>query len=182
MDAGTRPVRTTIVFGLACGLLYIPVHLAVDATGFRPILFRAAVFCIIAAYAALLALWAKRRRTAVLFPLLLLFLFLFAESTPAAFLILALGLLSWIRSGICFQHAFLRSLFAESALSVGGGALVTCFHPHSAVTWGLGIWLFFLVQSLYFLFMQKAPADGGDTLVDPFDQARMRAENILKEG
>jgi hypothetical protein len=182
MDTGTRPVRTTILFGLVGGLVYLPLHLAFQATGVRPLLFRVAIFCILAAYSVLLALWAKKRRTSILFPLFLMFLFLFSKSTPAALLLLALGLLSWIRSGICFEHAFSRSLLVELALSVGGGALVAYFHPHSAVTWALGIWLFFLIQSLYFLFMEKAPEDRGNTLIDPFDQARMRVETILKQG
>jgi hypothetical protein len=64
--------------------------------------------------------------------------------------------------------------------SIGGGALVAYFAPYSPVTWGLGIWMFFLVQSLYFLVMTDSDTGGKPMNADAFDEARVRAEGILQ--
>jgi hypothetical protein len=179
MDAGMRPFRTTLIFGGICGLVWIPLEWLFGAPGFRPFFFRLAVFGCVAVYALLLARWGNKRRRAVLFPLLLLFLFLFSNGSTGAFLLLALGLLSWIRSGICFEHTMPRALFAELGLSIGGGALVAYFNPHSALAWALGVWLFFLIQALYFVFMEPVSENRSREPMDGFEHARMRAEAIL---
>lgn len=180
MNTDNRPLRTTILFGMLCGLLFIPARMIFGTTFFWPILFPLLLFSALCAYAFLLAGWGGRPRRSVLFPLFLLLLFLFTPGSNAAFILLALGLLSWIRSGICFRNGYIRSLGVELALCIGGAALVAYFNPHSAFAWGLGIWLFFLIQSLYFTFL-AAEEDGAEwPVIDPFDQARMRAESILK--
>lgn len=179
MDARKTPVRTTIQFGLLCGLAFIPLKILFAYSTLWPFLFRLFIFAVFCAYALLLTNWGDRRRTAVLFPAFLLFLFLFSPGSGAAFMLLALGLLSWVRSGICFENGHARSLAAELALCIGGGALVAWFSPHSAIAWGLGIWVFFMVQSLYFPFMGPAEETAEGMQADPFEQARMRAEAIV---
>jgi hypothetical protein len=51
------------------------------------------------------------------------------------------------------------------------------------VTWGLAVWMFFLVQSLYFVFFRDL-GEGVEEKVelDPFDLARSQAERILSTG
>ncbi len=181
MTASQRPIRTTIFFGLICSLIFIPINMFFEITFFRPLFFRLALFAILAAYSLILASWGNKRRISVLFPLLFLFLFVFCQTSAPAFLLLSLGMLSWIRSGICFQNAFARSLGVEILFSIGGGALVACFNPHSTLTWALGIWMFFLIQSLYFTVMTDMKEDAVAPPLDLFEQARMRAEGILRD-
>ena len=180
MKPSNRPVRTTIFFGLICGLLFIPVRMFFEYTVLWPLVFRLTIFAFVAAYSFILASWAGRRRVSVLFPLLFLFLFTFGQSSSATFLLLSLGMLSWIRSGICFGKAFVRSLGAEIVFSIGGGALVAYFNPQGALTWALGIWMFFLIQSLYFMVMTDLAETDAAAPGDPFEQARMKAEGILR--
>jgi hypothetical protein len=70
----------------------------------------------------------------------------------------------------------------ELLLCLAGGALVTVFTPGSTLSWALGIWLFFLLQALYFaIFDGKAPTlhDQYEQEVDPFERASRLAEDIL---
>lgn len=179
MTTSQRPIRTTIFFGLICGLLFIPVRIFFEYTPFWPLFFRLTLFICLAAYSLILASWGDKRRISVLFPLLF-FLFVFCQSSNAAFLLLSLGMLSWIRSGICFQNAFAKSLGVEIIFSIGGGALVAFLNPHSTLTWALGIWIFFMIQSLYFIIMTDIEKNDAAQAVDEFEQARLKAEGILR--
>jgi hypothetical protein len=117
------------------------------------------------------------------FPLLTLFIFVFWGNTNSAFLLLSLGVLGWIRSGICFRSPFARTLSVELLVSIGGGALVAYFGPHSTFTWAMGIWLFFLVQSLYFVLIGDIESkEGSIHVADPFEEAKNQAERILSNG
>lgn len=175
-----RPVRTTIVCGLFFGLVFISLGLLFEHTVFWSLFVRMAVFSCLSVYSFILASWSGTRRICVIFPLLFLSVFIFAQISTHAFLLLCLGMFSWIRSGICFQKSPARSLGVELVFSIGGGYLVACFSPCTPITWGLGIWMFFLVQSLYFIVM-TAPAEGDEDMeMDLFEQARIRAENIMK--
>lgn len=180
MNHTARPVRTTILYGLICGLLFIPLGICFERIGLWPVFFRIMMFACLALYAVMMAGWTHKRRISVIFPLLFLAFFVFSRSTAASFLLLCLGMLAWIRSGICFQNAFVRSLGAEMVFSIGGGALVAYFAPYSPLTWGLGIWMFFLVQSLYFIVMTDGETGKDAVVPDAFEQARMRAEGILR--
>jgi len=180
MTDSKRPVRTTIFYGLICALLFIPLGLIFERTAFWSIFFRLAIFACLAAYAFILANWTRKGLISIIFPLLLVFLFIFGQTSTAAFLLLSLGMLSWIRSGVCFQNGFLRPLGGEILFSIGGGALVAYFSPYSTATWALGIWMFFLVQSLYFIAMTDFGSNEEQVNMDAFEQARMRAAGILK--
>ncbi len=179
MNNSNRPVRTTIFFGLICGLIFLTLGLIFERTAFWSIFFRTAIFACLTVYSFILASWTRKKRISVIFPLLFLFVFNFAQSSNSAFLLLCLGTLSWIRSGICFQNAFSKSLGAEIIFSIGGGAMVAYFNPCSTVTWALGIWMFFLIQSLYFILMTDTGNNEEHLNTDVFEQARMRAEGIL---
>ncbi len=180
MNTAKRPVRTTVFFGLMCALLFAAIGLFFEHTVFWAAFFRMFIFGCLAIYSFILASWSKKSRLSVIFPLLFLIVFNFAQNSNAAFLLLCLGMLSWIRSGICFQNAFSKSLGAEIIFSIGGGALVAYLNPYSTITWALGIWMFFLIQSLYFLLMTNLEPEEETLNTDPFEQARIRAEGILK--
>ena len=180
MKTAKRPVRTTIFFGLICAILFTALGLFFEHTVFWPAFFRMSIFGCLAIYSFILASWSKKNHLSVIFPLLFLVVFNFAQNSNYAFLLLCLGMLSWIRSGICFQNAFSKSLGAEIIFSIGGGVLVAYLNPYSTITWALGIWMFFLIQSLYFLVMTDFGPEEEPLNTDPFEEARIRAEGILK--
>jgi len=132
-----------------------------------------------AIYGILLCRWSGKRIKAIVFPLVLLLGAVFLAGSLTAYFFVALLVLSWIRSGICFERS-LKGLGAELVTSRGGGAVVSCFVPGSGVTWALGIWMFFLVQALYFVFFETSISTAmEDPVIDPFEKSRRLAEEIL---
>jgi hypothetical protein len=128
----------------------------------------------------LLARWSRKPKVALVSPLTLLLGSALWTGIFGTFLFMALGGLSWIRSGICFNHTPFRTLVAETITIFGGAGLVAALNPDTAVTWSLSIWLFFLIQSLYFFLVpspaalrKKNPSD------DPFDHACRNVRRIL---
>jgi hypothetical protein len=139
--------------------------------------FRLIIWTYLAVYLLWLIKWKGESLFSVVFPLLLLLMLIFWGDSNAAYLFLAMGILSWVRSGICFPGNMLKMIGAEVLTCVGGGAMVAYFAPYSMVTWAMAIWMFFLVQSLYFFFVEKTEETG--VAIDPFEKARGEAERIL---
>lgn len=185
MRVSGNPMRTTLVFGLGCALMFIPLHLLLSAVlsglVFPAMTFRLILWTYLALYAVLLARWGKQKSVLrVLFPLVFLLAAGFVAGNRPGFLLIFLAALSWIRSGICFPGSALRTLASEVLVCIGGAGLVSFFHPYSPATWAVGIWLFFLIQSLYFMFMdEKRDSNPERPDADPFEKARKGAEKIL---
>ena len=96
------------------------------------------------------------------------------------FLFTAVGMLCWIRSGICFKNeSILKRLAAEIGLGLGIGLLVSGALPAVDLVWALGVWLFFLIQALYFVLFDYRREREIKIEVDPFEKAKMAAETIL---
>jgi len=183
MKISRRPMLATIIYGLLAGASFIPIVVAMSNLVHWTAAFRLTIWLVLAGYLIILTRWGRVSLLSILLPLVLLLLLVFWGDTNSAFLFLALGVLSWVRSGICFQGGLLKTIVTEVALCSGGGALVVFFTPHSTITWGVAVWMFFLVQSVYFVVF----ADLGDkpeeqVELDPFHQARTRAERILSTG
>ena len=71
----------------------------------------------------------------------------------------------------------------EDLALAGGLAWVALWNPRSSLAWALAIWLFFLVQALYFFIVPlHSEADEFPPPVDPFDQARNAAQRLLEKG
>ena len=118
----------------------------------------------------------------VSYPVLFLFLTVFLVQSIGAFFFLALAVTSWIRSGLCYQEHCKIKLMVELLLCLAGGTLVALFTPGSALTWTLGIWLFFLLQALFFALFDSNPAtldSQYEQVADPFERASRQAEEIL---
>ncbi len=179
MKTTQNPVRTTIFFGLICGLAFIPLSLYSGYFIPWPKAYWMILCLYVAAYGFFLTRLSQKSPLRIFPSLLLLFPAVFLTSSTAIFLLIALGIFSWIRSGICFQPLQVKRLFSEISLSLGGGALVAGLTPVSAVTWALGIWLFFLVQALYFVWFEKTGDKMAEVEIDLFEKARMGAEKIL---
>ncbi|MBU0992310.1 MAG: hypothetical protein KJ737_07430 [Proteobacteria bacterium] len=178
-DTNHRPVRTTIVFGLFCGLAFIPLSTGLSILIYFPRAFAITLWLFVAVYSILLARIARKKMTDVFFPLIVLFLLSISGQFYLSFIVMSAGVLSWVRSGICFKGR--RFLIAEMITFFPGAAALVCFMPHSAVTWALSIWLFFLVQSLYFNLTDLGQDRSEKSGVDDFEQAKRAAERILSE-
>jgi hypothetical protein len=178
MKITKRPIRTTVIFGLICGLSFMPLTLGLCTFFPWPIAFSIILWSYIAMYGFLLTRWSGKSPLSIIFPLLLLLIFVFVTSSNSAFVLVLLVIFSWIRSGICFKKRLSRVFGAEFLLTLGGAALIAWFTPHSTLTWALGIWMFSLVQSLYFVNFEDKSIEDKVTM-DPFEEAMLRAEKII---
>ena len=180
MKSKTTPIRLTIVWGLIGGLAYIPLCSALSLMVFWPLGIRVSLWLLLAGYAVLLSRWASRPLRSIGLPLLLLFLSAFLIQSATVFLFTAFAILSWIRSGICFKRKSLIKRFgAEMILGLGSGLLVSGAAPDATLIWALGVWLFFLIQALYFVLFEYRSDSRTRIQVDPFEKAKMAAEKIL---
>ena len=103
MKITRRPMFTTIIYGLLAGTSFIPMVMVMSNLIHWTAAFRLAIWLVLAGYLVLLTSWGRVSLFSLLFPLLLLLLLVFWGDTNSAFLFLALGVLSWVRSGICFH-------------------------------------------------------------------------------
>jgi len=134
-------------------------------------------------YTLLLARWSRTNLTALFFPLALLLGSALWPSVYMGFFLLLPGILAWIRSGICFRDKPVRAVLAESVTIIGGMGLMGVWGPHSMLQWSLCIWLFGLVQCLYFYitshgFLQHTEKETTGS-VDPFESSAQEVERIL---
>jgi len=177
----TYTIRTTIVFGLICALFFKPLQMIFSGFLSWPMPFRISIWIYIFLYGLLLARWGRKNIMGAVFPALILLILAFLNPSLNVFLLLSLCVLSWIRSGVCFPGSFVKTAGIELLVCFGGGFLVNAFAPRTGLSWALAIWLFFLIQSLYFILNIKENQAVSDpvTRPDAFEQARKQAEKIL---
>ncbi len=183
MKSTANPIRSTIIWGLIGGLLYIPLCVALSRFLFWPASFQVSLWVLLAGYAVLLSRWAPESLRSISLPLLLLFLAAFFIRSTSAFLFTSLVMLGWIRSGICFKEKpSLKRFGAEIGLGLATGLLVCGAMPAVDLASALGIWLFFLIQALYFVIFDYRSDFEAEIEVDPFEKAKMAARKILSGG
>lgn len=182
MKSKARPIRTTISLGLISGLSFIPLTLALSYVLPWTRGLCVTIWIYVAVYGLLLARWSGKPILSAVYPLLLLFLAVFLVNSSGGFMLFALGILGWIRSGICFGQPFGRKLATEIVLSLGVIALVALLSPATAFSWALGVWMFFLIQALYFVFLVNISETEKEIETDPFEHARLQIERILSSG
>ncbi len=66
-----KPVRTTIVYGILCGLLYMPLTMLLMPLFSWSVSFCLIIWLYLAVYALLLAGWGRKNPSRIIFPLLL---------------------------------------------------------------------------------------------------------------
>jgi hypothetical protein len=179
MKSKTTPIRSTIVWGLIGGLVYIPLSSALSLLVFWPLGTQLTLWILLAGYAVLLSRWASRPLRSIGLPLLLLLLAAFLIESATVFLFSAIVMLSWIRSGTCFKR---KPIVKEMGLGLASGLLVSGAVPGVTLVWALGVWLFFLIQALYFVLFEYQSDSHTKIEVDPFEKAKMAAEKILSGG
>jgi len=177
----TYTIRTTIVFGLICALLFKPLQMMLSPFLSWPMPFRISIWIYIFLYGILLTRWGRKNIAGAVFPAAILLILAFLTPSLNAFLLLSLCVLSWIRSGVCFPGSFVKTAGMEMLVCFGGGFLVNAFAPRTGLSWALAVWLFFLMQSLYFILNMKENQTVSDPGAPPdaFEQARKQAEKIL---
>ncbi len=175
-----KPFAGTIFFALGCGIAFIPAFkiLAFFTGGY--IAFRLILWTFLAAYGIMLYRWSSARKITAAFPLALLLVLILAGLPKTTFLISAIVVLAWIRTGICFPRPAAGGVLAEAVLTFGGALLVNLVAPYSTISWAMAIWLFFLVQSLYFI-LRPGISQAWEDQDKPgaFEQARQKAQRIL---
>lgn len=183
MKSTAKPIRSTIIWGLMGGLVFIPLCVALSRFMFWPVSFQVSLWVLLAGYAVLLSRWAPKSLRSISLPLLLLLLAAFFIRSTSAFLFTSLVMLSWIRSAICFKEKpFLKRFGAEIGLGLATGVLVSDAMPAVNMASALGIWLFFLIQALYFVIFDYRGNPQAGIEVDPFETAKMAARKILSNG
>lgn len=91
----------------------------------------------------------------------------------------AAAIVSIVRSGVVHRMRPLRAALAEVALGGGGLALAALLADGGLASLALGVWGFFLVQSLYFLIGGVGTRGDESQAVDPFERARARLLALL---
>ncbi len=183
MKSKTTPIRSTIVWGLIGGLSYIPLCSALGLMVFWPLNVHLTFWILLSGYAVMLSRWASRPLKSIGLPLSLLLLAVFLIESATAFLFTAFVVLGWTRSGICFKRKpLMKRLAAEAVLGPGVGLLMFGAAPGATMVWALGVWLFFLVQAMYFVVFDYHRACQPAAEADPFEKAKMAAEKILSGG
>jgi hypothetical protein len=180
MKIEKHPISKTLIYGLACGLSFVPLSLTLKVVLPFPGAFCISLWLFISGYAILLGRWSDTPLISIIFPVLLLGPTIFLADSRVLFFVLALIVMALVRSGICYQKSGGKRLVVELLLSFLGAVLVHGFRPGSLLGWALGVWMFFLVQALYFVFF--APAENqqkASSRLDAFEQASRQAERIL---
>ena len=175
-----KPFRTTLVFGVLCAGATFIVHVATVGFYDRSLSLPLLIWAMMAVYAMLLCRWCGKNPASLFFPLLAFLLLVFVLPGRPALWIMCLTVFGWIRSGVCFPGSLFKTVAAELPLTLGGGALIAVFSPRTPISWALAVWMFFLIQSLYFVFFQPAEAPAAFKMpADPFEKARAEAEKII---
>jgi hypothetical protein len=150
------PITATLIFAAIAALLTAAVASLPQGRMPRWTGLNLAMFLCLAAYAALLARLSGKRIRALFAPFLILSTLPAVAGSVAGFAIPAAAGLCWIRSGICFPGPIVRRIAAEALTGAAGLALVAGLRPAGLTGWMLAMWMFFLIQSLYFVIIDAA--------------------------
>ena len=176
------PITATLIFAVLAALLVAAVTSPPLVLISRSSALNAAMFLCLAAYAALLCRLSGKGLRVLSAPLLILSAVLAVAGSVAGFVIPAAAGLCWIRSGICFPGPLVRRIFAEALTAAAGLALVTGLRPAGLTGWSLGLWMFFLIQALYFAIIDAAPLSHGERSgLGPRQTVRSRVQALLRE-
>jgi len=180
MEVLTKPVRSTIVWGLIGALIFIPLGSGFNRLVLWPVGLQLTLWALLAGYGVFLTRWSSTPLRSINVPLLLLFMAAIFIHSTATFLFLVFASLSWIRSGICFRKKpFVQRIGAEIGLGSAVALLAVGALPGLTPEWALGVLMFFLIQALYFVLLEPDLDPQLKIEADPFEKAKMAAENIL---
>ena len=182
MKRNISPLAASVIFAAAAALLVAAATLLPLRSIPRPTAINAAIFLCLAAYSAFLARSSGRSLRALFAPLFMLAAVLAVAGSVTGFVVPAAAGLSWIRSGICFQGSMPRRVCAEVVTCAAGLALVWLLQPPGPYGGALSMWMFGLIQALYFVLVDSErtglPEKQGQ---DRMEKTHRRADVILRE-
>ena len=182
MNRNFSPITASIIFAAAAGLLLAAVVSLPLRPAARITAANAAIFLFLAAYSVFLARSSGCSLRALFAPLFMLSAVLAAAGSVTAFVVPAAAGLSWVRSGICFPGSMARRLCTEALTCPAGLAMSWLLQPPGIYGWALGIWMFGIIQALYFYMVDVDPACLPEKMGrDKMAQAHRRAEALLRE-
>jgi len=176
------PINASLIFAAAAALLFAAVMSLPFRLAPRSTTLNAAMFLCLAGYAALLSRLSGKGLRVLFAPFLILSAVLAVAGSVAGFVVPAAAGLAWIRSGICFSGPIARRVVAETL--TGGAGLLLCvvLQPPGLTGRVLGLWMFFLIQALYFVIIDTAPGLRGESADrDPRQTVRSRVQALLRE-
>ena len=142
----------------------------------------AAIFLCLAAYSAFLARSSGRSLRALFAPLFMLAAVMAVAGSVTGFVVPAAAGLSWVRSGICFSGSMPRRVCAEAITCAAGLALVRLLQPPGPYGLPLSMWMFGLIQALYFMGVDAERTGVPEKQAqDRMAQAHRRAGALLRE-
>jgi hypothetical protein len=171
-----------VIFAAAAAVLVAAVTILPLRAFPRTTALNAAIFLCLAAYSAFLARSSGRSLRALFAPLFMLAAVMAVAGSVTGFVVPAAAGLSWIRSGICFPGSMPRRVCAEAITSAAGLALVWLLQPPGPYGLPLGMWMFGLIQALYFVVVAAertgVPEKQGQ---DRMAKTHPRADALLRE-
>jgi len=182
MHKKISPAATTVIFAAAAALLVAAVATLPLRPASRMTATNAATFVCLAAYSVFLARSSGRSQRALFAPYFMLSAVLAVAGSVAGFAVPAAAALSWVRSGICFPGSMTRRLCAEALTCPAGLAVVWLLQPPGPCGGALGIWMFGLIQAVYFIIIDVERTGLSEKIgQDRISQARRRADALLRE-
>jgi hypothetical protein len=182
MNSKISPVAATLILAAVAAVLIAMVAALPLRPAARITAANATIFLCLAAYSAFLARSSGCSLQVLFAPLFMLSAVLAVAGSVTAFVVPAAAGLSWVRSGICFPGSLTRRLCAEALTCPAGLALAWLLQPSGPYGSALGIWMFGLVQALYFVVIDVErtglPEKKGQ---DKVTQAHRRADALLRE-
>ena len=176
------PITATLIFAVLAALLVAAVTSLPLVLISRSSALNAAMFLCLAAYAALLCRLSGKGLRVLFAPFLILSAVLAVAGSVAGFVVPAAAGLAWIRSGICFSGPIARRVVAETLTGAAGLLLCAVLQPPGLTGRVLGLWMFFLIQALYFVIIDTESGPRGESADrDPRQTVRGRVQALLRE-
>jgi len=182
MNKKTSPVPATVILAAAAAMLVATVTILPLRPIPRTTALNAAIFLCLAAYSAFLARSSGRSLRALFSPLFMLAAVMAAAGSVTGFVVPAAAGMSWIRSGICFPGPLPRRVCAEAITCAAGLALVRLLQPPGPYGLPLSIWMFGLIQALYFVVIDAESIGQTEPPIrEKIEEAHCRADVLLRE-
>ena len=178
------PLTATILYGLFGAAAFVPSIMAMGWVLKWPLPYNLTVWSLLAGYSLILGRMGGQGLKPVVAPLAALLAGALIINDRSVVLAIHLAGLIWLRSGLLRPGRALVKIAAEILTACGGAAMVAWFNPATPLALALSVWLFFLIQSLYFFMVEDVQGSSAREpafKTDPFEQARRRAEAMLSD-
>jgi hypothetical protein len=119
---------------------------------------------------------AKRGRAGIF--LVMLFGSVFFISSFTGYILFVLLVFGFLRTGICFTQNRFSGWLTEILITFAAGVTIAKYCGGSLVSQAMGVWMFFLLQSIYFIVFPSENKEESPT-ADPFESAKKNMDEIL---